>query len=494
MSKYLYGAAVQGIQEFIFKTNKLRDVIGASNLVAQICTSLFSDLIGSSSFAGSSPKAEMIVSAAGNIKCLFHDKELCKMAVSTFPRKVMTAAPGITISQAVVEMHQENDFASAVEELERNLRIQRNIPAPSITIGLTGIERAQSTGLPAVAIDNEGKWIDEGTLKKRSAASNMDLALCKKSFGEHIKEKEIPYELKHLTDKNDWIAIIHADGNGLGKIVEKKGHNRAELHKFSTELDDATAKAAQATYYAVTQEYDIKGIKPLRPIILGGDDMTIICRADIAFLYASEFLKNFEKETEKKGMALTACAGIAFIKSKFPFYYGYQLAESLCEQAKKDARKQGGNSPSCLLFHKVQSAFFDNYETIVKQELTLPRNHSFEFGPYYINKGVVGRWDVGSLLTTVKELSRNNNVKNAIREWSSLMFDNPALADQRIARAISLIDDERQLRPDEKTSLIHIVNSIAKGVSRSGKVCHPAYDILTLLTITNQETRNNKQS
>ena len=38
MSKYLYGAAVQGIQDFIFKTNELKHIVGASELVEQICT------------------------------------------------------------------------------------------------------------------------------------------------------------------------------------------------------------------------------------------------------------------------------------------------------------------------------------------------------------------------------------------------------------------------------------------------------------------------
>ena len=36
MAKYLYGAAVQGIQGFIFQTNKLRDIVGASELVERI--------------------------------------------------------------------------------------------------------------------------------------------------------------------------------------------------------------------------------------------------------------------------------------------------------------------------------------------------------------------------------------------------------------------------------------------------------------------------
>ncbi|MEG1545617.1 MAG: hypothetical protein RR371_00005, partial [Bacteroides sp.] len=45
-NKYLYGAAVQGIQSFIFQTNELRDIVGASELVEQICTSLFASVLG----------------------------------------------------------------------------------------------------------------------------------------------------------------------------------------------------------------------------------------------------------------------------------------------------------------------------------------------------------------------------------------------------------------------------------------------------------------
>ena len=41
MSKFLYGASVQGIQHFIFQTNELKDIVGASELVENICTTLF---------------------------------------------------------------------------------------------------------------------------------------------------------------------------------------------------------------------------------------------------------------------------------------------------------------------------------------------------------------------------------------------------------------------------------------------------------------------
>ena len=39
--KWLYGASVQGIQGYIFQTNKLKDVIGVSELVKDLCETNF---------------------------------------------------------------------------------------------------------------------------------------------------------------------------------------------------------------------------------------------------------------------------------------------------------------------------------------------------------------------------------------------------------------------------------------------------------------------
>ena len=46
MNQYLYGAAVQGIQSFIFQTNTLREIVGASELVEEICTKMFAEQLG----------------------------------------------------------------------------------------------------------------------------------------------------------------------------------------------------------------------------------------------------------------------------------------------------------------------------------------------------------------------------------------------------------------------------------------------------------------
>ena len=232
MSKYLYGAAVQGIQDFIFKTNELKHIVGASELVEQICTSAFDEF---------TENGESVVRAAGNIKFIFDKEEDCKKAVRQFPKKVMTMAPGITISQAVIPL--EDDFNKAIDDIEALLKVQRNRPARSVTLGLLGVKRANNTGMPISGF----KYQDDSTIQKE-VYQNV-IGLCKKSFGtSSISPKNVAYNISEVTGKNDWIAIIHADGNGLGKIVQKVGKQKDIFRVFSQKLDLATKEAANQAF------------------------------------------------------------------------------------------------------------------------------------------------------------------------------------------------------------------------------------------------------
>ena len=118
MEKYLYGAAVQGIQQFIYKTNELKDIVGASELVEQICSDLFQDLLyGEDPDKKLSDDENAIVHAAGNIKYIFSADNLdnCRKIVREFPKTVVEFAPTVTVSQAVVRFDNENEgFSKAV--------------------------------------------------------------------------------------------------------------------------------------------------------------------------------------------------------------------------------------------------------------------------------------------------------------------------------------------------------------------------------------------
>lgn len=240
MKKHLYGASVQGIQDFIFQTNKLKDIIGASGLVKNICDRTFKD-----EFLG---HGTLVVSAAGNVKCIFDKEAECRRAVLLFSKRVMEQAPGITISQAMVEWNDGDSFGTACDELEKRLHAQRSKRPKSLVTGLMAMERSRTTGLPAVTTDPESGFLDECTRNKREALGEDNAAqlhLCTDFFGKKVYARDVAFDFSDLTRRNEWIAIVHADGNALGEVVARKSGSPKELRDFSTNLDHATKTATQ---------------------------------------------------------------------------------------------------------------------------------------------------------------------------------------------------------------------------------------------------------
>lgn len=488
--KYLYGASVQGIQNFIFQTDDLKDIVGASELVEQICTEAFKPF---------EQDGRPIVEAAGNIKFIFNSREACERAVLNFPRKVMSMASGVTISQAVVQFEEKN-FQQAVFTLEEKLKVQRNAPMSSLSIGWTGVLRSRKTGLPAVKYDGKD-ILDLATLQKRSFLKDAHMHLAEKSFGQQNLQGRIAYNIGDLVQKNNWIAVVHADGNGLGNIVRTIGSEPDVLRAFSGALDQATCRSAQIAFKVFADEENKK--IPLRPVVLGGDDMTAIIRGDKALAYTVAYLRAFEEQTrEKLGevcqrfpdlrpeqkevlmQGLTACAGIAFVKVNYPFHYAYQLAEILCGVAKKDAKSIDSDHPqSCLKFHKVQDSFIESYREIAARELTPCPNFSFDFGPYYLNPEQAtvpaGRWSVDELMRSTGILNRAEEkmgVRTGLRQWMTLLNDGGMeVARQKRERMLSLIFDRETKE---------WVRNITDGT------CSPVYDLLSLYTILSQIIQN----
>ena len=179
---------------------------------------------------------------------------------------------------------------------------------------------------------------------------------------------------------------------------------------------------------------------------------------------------------------LSACAGIAFIKSSYPFYYAYQLAEELCSKAKKDTKEKfgfydGKLPPSCIMFHKVQDSFVTNYDDIVNRELTPFEGYSLKFGPYYINKVAADRWTVAELVEKALALSLESmaGIKSGLRQWLTAVSTDPNGARQRMER-LKMISKQDQFLNDafycwEKEKRF------------------PIYDVLAINSVNYQKTK-----
>jgi hypothetical protein len=495
---YLYGASVQGIQNFIFQTNELKDIAGASEVVEEICTVLFAKLLygdDALNYQAAKQKLEKdtgaIVYAAGNIRYVFNDKASASRVVLAFPQLVSNFAPGITISQAVIE-YEGNDLTSVVSRLEQNLKVQRNKPLVSTEIAPMGVLRSRQTGGAVVKIEGDD-FLDAASCEKRKRNTTYNLS--NKAFGREMKHSQIAYNCSDLTEKNDWLAVVHADGNDMGRVVAKLGLNKT----FSSELDKSTVNASISASEFIREKFSIKDENkfPIRPVVLGGDDLTIICRADVAIPFVEKFMQEFERETKERlgdllvknslPDCLTVCAGISYVKSSFPFYYAYKLAAQLCSKAKSDARALSPTaSKSCLMFHKVQDSFVSDFASIERRELQPNKNTSFKFGPYYLNE-MSSRWTISTFMECVSLLGgkSGNAVKSHLRQWLSLLNRDEGMAEQKLARLLSIV-------PQKDVSKIkNIVEGCDRVVGKDSKKTKvlPTYDILAINSINNQKTK-----
>lgn len=486
--KYLYGAAVQGIQSFIFQTNKLQEIVGASELVERICTDLFKENVRNFK------EINLIVSAAGNIKYIFENEADCQDLAMKYPKIVMEKVPGITISQAVVEA----DIENPVDELEKRLRIQRN-KAISITdgVGLMVTETARKTG--GVGVDYiENEAIDKAQKLKRQEVDIANRKLVTKILGSSRKfENSFPFDInKMVKDEHlmNWIAVVHVDGNNLGNKIMKlgqhiKGTSAMKAYKeFSELLDKSTTAAAKDAFHQTIKkvvENNGLSIIPFRPVILGGDDFTGIIRGDLALEFTESFLQNFEQYSKENfktyghdfGLSenpfesgLTACAGIAYIKASYPFHYGVSLAESLCQEAKKHSKQTNKeHSPSSLMFHKVQSSFVNEFADIIESELKAKNNIYFNYGPYFLSPQD-GYGTIRELKARVKAIEKKDAPKSGLRNWLNELKNNPDSAQQSLARIANL-----NSKYDET---LNLSNPYPR--EKDGKKYTPIYDAISL--------------
>lgn len=476
MTKYLYGASVQGIQGFIFETNKLKEIAGASELVEQICTKEFEKQL-----AEKFNENNALLQAAGNIKYIFDSYDACQSAVLDFPKKVLNKAPGISISQAVVAFEGDKPKKADFNELEKKLNAEKNKKEVSVTTALMLTERARKTGNAGVKYEKERnsddvEVIDLAQLKKRNIADEV-AEISKKLTGKVISPKDFTFEIEEIAkDKQgseNWIAVVHADGNNLGKIIQNifstvNEEKQSQVYKqFSKKLDEATIRAAQIAYKEIIEPNIDNKYPPIRPIVIGGDDLTVIVRGDLALDFTQVFLKEFEEKSKEyfKPLVedfnvdilrdgLTACAGIAFIKPKYPFHYAVDLAETLCGDAKKSSKEIEG-IPSSISFHKVQSSFTDDFKSIKERELMAGKNDLYQ-GPYFINEKYK-KPTVTNLIEQIYTINEKDAPKGPIRNWLNELHKSEESAKQLMQRIISLNNSYvKELNLDKNKNNLHL--------------------------------------
>ena len=233
-------------------------------------------------------------------------------------------------------------------------------------------------------------------------------------------------QLGQQTPKND-IAVVHIDGNNMGKKFQECKTLTTRIQR-SLAIRDTTIAAFAALVQnivahieryngtlALSEDQKKRTLLPIRPLVLGGDDMTFVCAAKVAVEFASFVMRHLVHDDTKGRTPIDSCAGITIMNTSYPFFRGYQMAEELCAAAKKRMRES--KEASCWLDFAIMHG--DRASTLAQfraQEYTGVCG-DLHFGPYRVDADAGETESLAALLAGARGMRKlpNNKVKELRR-------------------------------------------------------------------------------
>ena len=366
MGKYLC-YDLKGIQHYIFQVPKLKCCIGGSRQIDGFDKKTTDEVAKTNGV-----KKIYAGGGKGAFECETNDdlKKIKKQLVDKAHELGLTIRFGI-----------DDDYCKAAQEIKETYSYQPEV--------LDGQPCSISGLYPTTSNDGVHPLIQQRLELggKHDEESDVEKALLK-PIRDYFQNNALQffYDAEEaagtLGNRNRW-AVVCMDGNDMGmQFLEFKKTAPDDvkwkdwLTKMSKSLDEVTCHAAAAGMKKVAELYLAKerhdDVLPLRPLIVGGDDVTVLVGCEYAFDFVEEVIRSFNNQSKKfsdlwvgtKG-ELTISAGILFAPVTLPLHSAIEYAELLLKSAKTKGRmlKAGKGdrmvSPSCLDWESVTEGLLD---------------------------------------------------------------------------------------------------------------------------------------
>jgi hypothetical protein len=228
--------------------------------------------------------------------------------------------------------------------------------------GLASATVEQGDERPSVSLDVANR---HEAARGTEVGTAVDLASLLSAMT-NLRTLKRPQELKGLVGSG-YLALIHADGNGVGSGAGKPESERAGFFHRNRVL------LRRALHEAINANCPDEGLAPLLPLMLGGDDLLLVCRAETALpfvLTLCEALASFQRDTSA-AFELTLGVGVVFAKHTIPIYRLHAVAEQLASSAKRRYRgfkKAGAKGRSVVDWAVYSTAWVDDPEEIRRRD------------------------------------------------------------------------------------------------------------------------------
>ncbi len=474
----------RSIQKYVFSCNKLKTNVGASYLVDGIFNDLMQKIVLPSfnlkmpeiswqkskqieMIKDDSIKAEIVYIGGGNMLILinkFSGKEdnlnLCREIVKKWTLEILKKAPGLKTGVAIGMMDVER-FKDSLDKMYVQLKQNQNTVLPQVDLPYTGLTlECNISGKTADTFD----WVDKSWIAKEVKAKTDAYTYASEKVRSEYKDilekdgsrdkYDFASELEKIGCKEgeSYISVIHIDGNNMG-VKFSKCKDSQERKELSLKVAQIVQNAFYELIKTIIAEYDSKAyaealdmeklidkegkkLLPIRPIIIGGDDITFVCPARVGIEYAKRFIeavnkqeflsdeqhKRMSEEVKKEdnsiilSKTMSCCGGVAVVPLKYPFFRAYQLAEHLCGSAKNKSRK---NDNSLIDFAILYGEMTPDLEQLCRYQYSAPEGY-LHYGPYSVQKEIQDGSHINDLLV-LKDDIRDNVPKNKIKELRDVL-------------------------------------------------------------------------
>lgn len=392
---------VRGKQEYIYRSNKIKTIIGGSLIISDCfkdylfpaaikyrdsnCETKisgeaifdykmqenkgFSTDNFESRMQGNQYLGEVIYEGGGNFFVLYKDEDACREINKIFTRELLEKTQTLKCLCSYITGVSFDDYRGDETKLRSKHRINEAVNNPGMPAQV----------LPFTKVDrkvNQPIYINQ-----YSVGRGLFEDVTKEDYAKYSKYKEYMSEntentneliLDNLVTKKgeeSLLAIIYIDGNNMGARV----HDHLQEMKTYEECINALRNLSSDIQKNCIDDRKNSIAKVLKSnrrfIIENGDEMTLIVNARDAYNVVKAYFENMPAKW-------TACAGIAIFHSHTPFSDAYRIAEACCESG-KDKIKEVNNKykldipfdANMVDFHYLQSGIGVDLEKIRIKEV-----------------------------------------------------------------------------------------------------------------------------
>lgn len=391
MNRYIFAAEADKIQDVIFRSSKLAEVLGGSALISHFCKDVKVKLINEFQI-----KSDDIITADGGaFRIILDSSDKCREIGNLISESYYKLIGGtISIANPVSFEDTSDNFKEASMEVQKNLRTSKNSPLSycqgihnpySSFCNICGREVSNMIDDDTISKKNRRDRIcvycdNKMNHKKNSKGLDVNKLVDKNKDNSNLMSEEYISFINYLNgyrkslglksnvkqpdtiedlgkfDSLSNVAYFTSDVNNMGVVFSKCGKNEArQLSEFLTvqitkSLAEATLKLIDKIQSSCESEEE-EIISPVLPLIVGGDDIFAVMCAPYVFDFVKIFSQDFVdkvnsklKELEINDEEISLTTGIYICKSKFPFKSAHSKCESYLNEAKSKSRSLKGIS------------------------------------------------------------------------------------------------------------------------------------------------------